>query len=243
MAKLYALAFIFFVTIYSLNAQSVSDSTFVTTASNSAVEHYAEFIKGQSALFTGTEYKEPRSTNEQHPFYPVNDWQWGEILYNGQIYEKAPFMYDIFNDVLITENFHNNEEIALVKEKVAHFTMGKKKFINIINTPAGLPSAGFYELHYNGPSQLLTRHEKKFEERIAQNRLEMSYKEKHRHFIRKGEQYHRVNSRRDLFKLMQDKRQQVRAFINQNNFLISKENPSAMARIAEYYDSLTAETR
>ena len=221
MKNFYGLILLLLLKVCPSHAQNVSDSTFISAASTSAVEHYAEFIKGQSALFTGTEYKEPRMTNDQ----------------------QAPFMYDIYNDVLITENFHNNEEIALVKEKVSHFTMGKRKFINVINIPQGLPAAGFYEIHYDGRSRVLTRHEKKFEERIAQNRLEMSYNEKHRHFVRKGEVYYRVNSKRDLLKLMQDKRQQVRAFINQNNFLISNENPAAIARVAEYYDSLTAETR
>lgn len=243
MKELYSLTFFFAAALNSLYGQSTTDTAFVSVASKNAIAHYAEFIKGQSALFTGTEYKEPKTSNEEHPFFPVNDWQWGEILYNGQLYEVAPFMYDILSDVLITENFHNNEEIALVKEKVSYFTMGKKKFINIINSPQGLPGPGYYEVHYDGPSRILTRHEKKFEERISQNRLEFSYNKKHRHFLRKGEEYHRVNSRRDILKVMQDKRQQVRAYISQNKFLISNENPAAMARIAEYYDSLTADSK
>lgn len=226
---------------FSGYAQTDSDTSFVITASENAVKRYEKFIKGQSGLYNGSEYRTVRRSNEEHPFFFQDDWQWGSVDYNGQHYEQVPILYDIFTDELVTEHYHNAQEIVMVKSKVTAFHMAGADFINIQDPlPSGLPVTGFYEVVYNGPSMILTRHQKRLEEKIEQTELLVFYTFRIRHYLLKDETWYRISSKRELMKLFGDQKQEIRTYIKKNGLKLSKTNPEAYGKVAAYYDTLTS---
>lgn len=222
-------------------SQSLPDTSFVALASANAEKSYHEFIRGQSGVYTGSEYRYEERTNEDHPFYGEFDWVPGTINYEGEIYEGISFLYDLTADILITEHFYNGDEIVLVKSKIKSFTLGDDSFIHINgkDIPAGLPKSGFYEVQYDGKSRVLARHEKAMEEKIENTRVERYFGYKARYYLLKDGVYRKINGRKDLLKLLHDQRPALRAYAAKEKFRISKSNPSSYARIAAYYDSLT----
>jgi hypothetical protein len=237
----YFLLFCFFAVGHLGFSQALPDTSFVAVASANAVKSYHEFIRGQSGVYTGSEYRYEDRTNDDHPFYGEFDWVPGTINYEGEIYEGISFLYDLTADVLITEHFYNGDEIVLVKSKIKSFTLGDDSFIHVNGKgmPAGLPEAGFYQVQYDGKSRVLTRHEKAMVDKIENTRVERYFDYKARYYVLKDGVYQKISGRKDLLKVFDDQKPALRAYASKEKFRISKSNPSSYARIAAYYDAIT----
>ena len=104
----------------------------------------------------------------------------------------------------------------------------------------GLPRDGFYELLYDGPTRVVGRHSKTQQERIENRTLLTYYTYKQRHYLLKNGVYHSLASKGDLLKLLADRKTELRDYIREQKIKISKKDPSSFARVAAYYDTLTA---
>lgn len=216
-----------------------SDSLIVQTAIANTNKLYDDFIMSNSGIINGFEYREPKIRVGQHPYFGENDWTTGDVRYVGQWYRNASLMFNIASDELIVEHPVNGQEIQLIKIKVAEFTLYNRRFLNIKkDEQAGLPDAGFYEVAHDGPSQVLIRHHKLYEEKIEQTTLVFYYTPKIRFYIIKDGTYVRVFRKRDVLKLFSDKKAEMRAFIRTKKLKISKHYPDSYATVAAYYDSI-----
>ena len=134
MIKIYRIVFPIVLSLYigiDCKAQGLADTSFIATASANAIKKYDEFIEGQTGLYSGTEYRTPDRTNDQHPFFVDFDWQPGNVVYNGEFYDNINLLYDITSDVLVIEHFYNGQEVALIKAKVEKFRIGKHSFVHM----------------------------------------------------------------------------------------------------------------
>ncbi len=221
-----------------VKAQS-TDSLIVRTAFANTSNLYEEFITPNSGIINGFEYREPRLRLGQHPYFGENDWTTGDVHYVGQWYRNANLIYNIASDDLIVEHPVNGQEIQLIKIKVADFTLYDRWFHNVKpDELAGLPEPGFYEVAHDGPSRVLIRHHKLYEEKIEQSALVFYYNPKIRFYIMKNGAYVRVYRKRDVLRLFSDKKSELRAFIRSKNLKITKHTPGAYAAVAAHYDSL-----
>ncbi len=220
-------------------AQS-ADSLILQAAFRNTSKLYEDFITPNSGIINGSEYREPRSREEQHAYFGENDWAIGDVKYNGQWYRKASLMYNVESDELIVENPVNGQEIQLVKIKIAEFNLLDRRFLQFREQDlAGLPEPGFYEVAHNGPSRVLIRYEKVYEEKIENSALVLYYTPKIRFYIKSGDSFVRVVRKRDVLKVFSDKKSELRAFIRSKNLKISKHNPRAYGAVAAHYDTLT----
>jgi hypothetical protein len=224
------------------------DTAFLTVARQNLVSYYNGLIRNESALFTGSEYKLPPQTDKEYPFFvkynaPMEDeefWKDGNIVFNQERYENVPVLYDLTQDMVIIENWAG-DPIMLVKEKVSYFSAGKTEFLHLRNTAkVGLPRDGFYELLYDGPTRIVGRHSKTQQERIENRTLLTYYTYKQRHYLLKNGVYHSLASKGDLFKLLADRKTELRDYVREQKIKISKKDPSSFARVAAYYDTITA---
>lgn len=222
------------------NAQSAPDTSFIATASANAIRKYSEFIQGQTGLYSGTEYKIPERTNEEHPFFGEFDWQEGEVFYNGEFYDDIALLYDITSDNVIIEHFYNGQEVRLIKAKVERFRLGDHRFIhlNASSLLPGLSDAGFYRVVYDGPTRLLARHTKQIEEKIETNRVEIYFTPRTKFYVLKDGEYHRVTRKNDFYRLFPEKKQALKSFLAGKKIRITRKNPEAIALLAEHSDSI-----
>lgn len=223
------------------NAQIASDTSFIATASVNAVKKYSEFIQGQTGLYSGSEYKIPERTNDEHPFFGEFDWQDGEIFYNGEFYDNITLLYDITSDNVIIEHFYNGQELRLIKAKVERFRLGDHRFVNLNGSSLlpGLPDAGFYRVAYDGPTRLLSRHTKQIEEKIETNRVEIYFTPRTKYYVLKDGAYHRIARKNEFYKLFPEKKQALKNFVAEKNLRITRKNPKDLALLAAHSDSIT----
>lgn len=228
-----------FIGIYC-KAQQPADTSFIATASANAVKKYSEFIQGQTGLYSGTEYKTPDRTNEQHPFFLELEWQEGDVFYNGEFYDNITLLYDLTSDNVVIEHYYNGQEVMLIKAKVEKFRIGNNRFIHLNGSSLlpGLSDPGFYRVVYDGPTRLLARHRKQIEEKIETNRVEIYFPARTRYYVLKDGTYYRVSKKKDFYKLFPEQKQALRSFLAEQNIKISKKNPESIARLAEHFDSI-----
>ncbi len=198
---------------------------------------YHNWFDGQikrhnSGLFNGIEYKELyRTINERHKFYKSSEFQLGKVVYDGQFYSDVPLKYDLDSDQLLFNVGYQYPypTLLLFKEKVKLFSVGQSNFvlINYLNGP--LEMNGFYEILLDKNAvTLLKKHKKKRFKRIRGNTVYYEFEEVYSFFIRYNEQYHQINTLKDVIEIWPDKRDDIKknlgsAFKNKDlgNYLIS----------------------
>ena len=231
-----ALVAIFLLSSPVLYAQVTSDTLFLNSSITNSIKLYNQTIKGQTALYNGTEYKEPSQTNDEHPFFESEDWVFGNVTYEGKYYEHVPLLYDIVTDRLVTENYYNAEEVSLVIEKINKFTFGDHIFIK--ENHKSLPKSGFYELLYDGVSKAIARRQKVTREAISSQKLEIHFDTRNRFYVFKNNIFFPVKGKNSLLKLFEDEKQTLRQFIKKNNVRFKPDPAKGIAQLAAQYDKL-----
>ncbi len=106
-------------------------------------------MHGQTNLYNGSEYREPRRTNnDQHPYFVSEDWLEGSVLYDGDWYEHVPLQYDITRDVVITEMYTKREPDGAGRCQGRRLLIDGHMFRKLIrDTLNALPETGFYDIY------------------------------------------------------------------------------------------------
>lgn len=224
------------------------DTAFLAVAKKNLAGYYTNLIQDKSALYTGSEYKLPPQTDKEYPYFIKSNvvmddeefWKTGNIIFNQELYTGVPILYDLVQDMVIIENW-TGDPIMLVKEKVSYFSVGTSEFVQIANaSQVDLPRDGFYELLYDGVMRVVGRHNKTQQERIENRTLLTYYTYKQRYYLLKNGKYYPISSKGDLFKLLADRKAELRNYVREQKISVSRKNPESFARIAAFYDSITA---
>jgi hypothetical protein len=226
--------------VFCLRAQ-VTDTTFVEAAVKNVTRLYTHSIKGQTILYNGSEYREPEQTDEEHPFFESNDWVYGSVTYFGEKFDNVPLLYDICTQKVVTENYYNAQEVALVYEKLSQFSLSSHTFIKIRNESVknSLPASGFYELLYNGPSAVIAKRQKILNEKIIPpSTIEIYYDERNRYFLFRNGSYFQVRNKGSVLKILEDEKRALRQFISRNKISFGRDPGPALQQIAREYDNL-----
>lgn len=229
------LSLLFILCMCRANAQT-ADTLFLEAAIKNNIKLYSRSIHGQTTLYNGSQYKQPVEAEDQHPFFISEDWLHGKLLYNRQKYDSVPLLYDITSDQVITENYYNGTEMVLVPEKINQFEIAGNTFINLRHR--SLPKNGFYQLIYNGTSQVVARRQKIIREKIASRTIYYSFDEKSRYFIYKNNSYFPVRTKGSVLKIFKDEKPALETFINKNKINFKSSPETALREIANHYDKL-----
>ena len=119
------------IAIQCLGQAANTDTTFLTLAKKNQEEIYNGFIYGQSRLYNGSEHRDYLSRDEEHPYFGADDWSYGDILYDDELYKNVPLFYDLSRDKVISEHVLNGAKLELVSEKISRFSMGGHTFVKL----------------------------------------------------------------------------------------------------------------
>jgi hypothetical protein len=215
----------------------VADTGFLKDAISASIAKYNNVIRGQTSLYSGSQYRAPKQTDDlEHPFFESDDWVYGDVVYDKKKYEHVALMYDITSDWLITENYYSAQPIVLTSEKLSRFTLGHHVFVR--ETDPSLTTIGFYELLYGGPSKVLARQHKLIREVIESQRIEVKFDSKTKFYLFKNGVFFSVKSKSSLLKLFEDQKQSLRQFIKKNKLQFRPDPSGSIAQVAAQYDQL-----
>lgn len=213
------------------------DTLFLSAARQFQQSVYDRSIGGQSRLFNGTEHRDYLSHDEEHPYFGIDDWQWGHIYYDDERYDSVALFYDLSRDQVITEHMLSGAKIELISPKISAFTMNGHYFERLHRDSSGIISEGFYERLYNGDTKVYVRRSKILTSRASGNELLYSFDERNRVYMLKDQVYYPVKSKKSVFKVLSDKKPELRSILKKEKIIFRNERERGIVLMAQTYDS------
>jgi hypothetical protein len=232
----------------SFGQAALSDSSYLQASVDQSVANFYKAIGQQSRLYNGHEYNpyDPNIKGTALFPYDIQNWEFGEINYDGIVYKNVPIKYDIYKDVVVVLLYNKFSMYSLVSNRVHDFTFANHHFIlfnadSLVNDKSAI-SSGFYDELYGGKTvSVLAKRVKTIQNSSnAVAAPETSFASRDDYYLRKGNIYYKISkSQGSVLNVLKDKKSALQQYLRQNNIRF-KDNPEdAMARIASYYDHLT----
>lgn len=214
------------------------DTAFVGAATTYAKNLYTQVMQGESELYNGTDYPEYIHLRlNQDPFFKVNDWTDGWVLYGGELYDNVPILYDICRDKVVIEHYYNHSMIELLDLNVKKFSLLNHTFVRLIPTEGSNIKTGYYELLHDGKTSSYARWEKLLEDEIRANQATHYFSEKIKYYIYKDGVYYLVKNKASVLKVLEDQKRDLRHFLREKEIDFNQDRGKAIALMTEFYDS------
>lgn len=216
------------------------DTAFVRASIQHASDVYQKSNANQSHLYNGIEYIPYKTSLEKHghPYYLEDDWFDGSIEYNDEKYNNVPMRYDLQRQKIVIEYAAGIGEIELLNEKINQFILGGHTFKNIRKESNSIITPGFYDILYQGKTQVLAKRQKIIHQRDISNNLILEFDSRDKVYLRKNNFYFTITNKASLIKALSDQKQAVKKFISKNKIQYRSNREAALIKIAEHYDEL-----
>lgn len=223
--------------IQSYSQQISPDTAFLAHSKKKIISLYSASIQHQSRLYNGSDYVIYISRDEEHPYFQIDDWTFGSVVYWGELYENVPLMYDLRADQIVAEHNRGNP-IKLLPEKVQGFTILDHTFVRLNKDAQNKISEGFYDRLYDGASKVYAKHIKVYRENIIGREIIPEFEENTKYYVVKNGLFNTIKSKKSLLQVFEDHKQELRSFIRKNHIRFNENRKEAIVRITEFYDSL-----
>jgi hypothetical protein len=227
---------------FSLLAQSASeDSSLYRSALAHTLDTYYSQVGDQSAIYNGRLYSGYGfSFKAGIPYFLSGEFRNESLFYDGIQFENIPLLYDNLSEVLITRD--RGYWVQLVNERIGSFTIAGHRFIRIVTDSLNrsLSGTGFYEILYQGHTIVLKKTVKKIREELSSSEGILRFIDSTEHYyIKMGNAYFTVSSRRAMLDIFSDRKSQIRQFIKKNKLKYRKDKENTMVKVTGYYDQIT----
>lgn len=223
---------------FGVLAQSMQPDSLVRNAAlHSLAQRYDQSMGDNSHLYNGRLYvnKFADKLLEGHPYYAVDDWQEGFVFYDGQYYEKAYLLFNLFLNRLIVDHPTSHQEIELNSEKIAYFGIGRVVF-DYLTTP----SPGFYARLYKGDVKVYAYYYKTIQEKIGGKILITKFLDRRKLYLVREDVFYQVNSKSSALKVFQDKKSELKKFLKEKDIQYHLDKEYALGKMAEHVDYLNS---
>jgi len=177
-----------------------------------------------------------------NPFFLSGNFLTGNVIFNGKEFKNLKVKYDICNDEVILY-INPQTIITLNKEMVNEFTLEYQDtlhhILNMGNDSTSLLK-GYNNLLYDGPTALFVKYTKQVDIQSL-NRLDDVFFQQHRIYIRKDSTIVQISGRRELFRLLGDRKTEIRSYVKRNrlNINVTRKDPYSFVPVLQFYDGKT----
>jgi hypothetical protein len=215
-------------------------SLFASTNCHSYEFHSVQdTLYDRQLLFNGRVWKSRYGQVLDHEFFMTKNWIPGEVTINKKNFSRVMLKYDLFNDELLAM-VNPGTVVILSSERVESFTMvidpEPYRFINCSSANSSLIK-GYAQLLYNGATSLVVKYNKQIKLLAVENKYDEFY-QKQQVFILLNGQFSRIKSKKDLFNLFGDHREEIQKYIREKGLAITISKPESLIPILQFYDSL-----
>jgi hypothetical protein len=207
-------------------------------ALKNSISLYRDRIQYNSFIYEGLEYVGYSDNVIGHPFFESPRWKKGNLYYKGRYYPQVDMLYDIVSDELVIMNYKGATMIKLLKSDISSFSQENHNFIKIDAQEAknSSLSKGFYDLLYNGDSQVLAKRKKEITQPIAEMRVSSEFVQRDTYYIKKGNTYYQVTNKSSVLRVLKDHKRDVRRSLKADGINFRKNPEQAIVKMVEYYD-------
>lgn len=228
---------LFFCCLLCAIAQAQAIDSTARTATQYDLARYEATNSGPERLYNGIEYIGYDRRLTVHPFFGSDSMQNGSIYAGEQVF-TIPLLYDIVRDEVVLAH-PTGYRMALHSDHIQSFSVQGHTFIRRADsTRQGLPT-GFYDLLYDGPTQLLARHTKTIVVNPSANGTYGVFDPKTTYFIRKLGHYFPIKNKRTLLTVLDDGKKQLTASMRKEKLKFKLTIDDSFGKMARYYDELS----
>ena len=190
-------------------------------------------------LLNGRIWRNQYSKVTGNQFFLTDNYIKGSVTFNGRRFDNLDLKYDIYSDELIL-SIGSHPVIFLNKEMTDSFSLGSgNRTYYIINAGTDTMNVlkGFVNLLYKGPSALYVKYIKKIQPQADEGKYDLFYQE-HVVYLRKDSGIVLVKGKRKLFKLLEDKKKEIRDYLKTAGIRVSQKDPFTFIPLLQFYDSI-----
>jgi hypothetical protein len=207
--------------------------------------------------FSGTELSNQDTINENQMLYNGRIWRNlyplikenqflfskeflpASVTMRGKTFSDVIIKYDIFTDEIITP-FAPAGMLQLNKQMVDSFSLifqnKNYHFIRIPDSTSALPG-GYYNVVYKGKTTLYARYSKKIEKLANKDEFDKFYQTNRVYIIQEGKVVN-IPGKKDLFRVLNVHKKEVRLFMREYNIKISIEDPFTFIPFLRFFDDM-----
>ena len=228
---------LFLLAVLTGNAQ-VSPNVTVVKGKEHARHIYERVMEGSQHLYNGSEYVPYQPLNEEHPYFLTEEWITGSLKYDGEWFYDVPLLYDIDREVLVASYYYKGIKMQLNNTRIDEFTIGAHRFINVkTHLDSIRPGKGFFELMYDGKTDVFVKRTKKLNRRIEGLGEFSEFLESNPVYLMTQGQLVKINAKRDVLKALSQNKKELKVFIRKNGLFVH-DRESSTVQVAQYFDSL-----
>lgn len=179
-----------------------------------------------------------------HPFFYDNDLFEGSVTFNGVNFSPLTLTYELLSNelILIKEVGTQTRELILNENFVESFVLihpvtAREHFFERKKL-SGVEGKKYFQVVYKGETTCYIYHKKVINNRVTGNYMG-EYLYQPVIYIKKDDEFRGCTNKRTFLRLFEDQKKQIRKYIRRNNMRIDGEKPEDIARVLDYYDSLT----
>lgn len=190
-------------------------------------------------ILNGKIWRNPYLGVRGHAYFMSGDFLKGDITFNGKVFRDKTFKYDLYADEIVLW-VNPSTIIFLNKEMVDEFTIDYyNNEFRVLNTGNDSTSVlrGYVNIYYEGPTALYVKYRKEIELLAVDNKYDL-FSQHHKVYIRKNGEVIQVSGKRQLYKLLADKKVELKDFVKKNRLSVTKEVPQSFIPLLQYYDGL-----
>ncbi|MBO0936808.1 hypothetical protein J2I47_09660 [Fibrella sp. HMF5335] len=226
--------FLFCCLFYTIAQGQTVDSTGKSVAF--ALARYEALNNNPERLYNGVEYISYDRRLTGHSFFASDSMQNGSIQANGQVF-ALPLLYDIVRDEVVLAH-PTGYRMALLSDRIQGFSVQGHTFIRVDSTQQGLPT-GFYDLLYNGPTQLVAHHTKAIVINPSANGTYGVFDPKTTYYIKKSGRFYPIKNKKTLFVVLENNKKQLTAFTRKEKLKFKQDIGTTFIKLAKANDELT----
>lgn len=224
-----------------------ADSSALTATASTLRQRYAAGRSFDSRLFNGPEYVEyVKSYVRGHPFFGSAEAQEGAITYGGATYAGVPLRYDLLRGQLVLSHPPSSQQLRLVNEQVARFSLSGHTFVRLVADSTAQDSplrTGFYDLLVEGPVRLLAARRKDLQERNTGEGQEGEISQKNEFFLEKDNRTYPVGSAKAVLRLLPESKAALRQYVRAQRLKFGDASrEQSLVLLLKYYASLPRPT-
>jgi hypothetical protein len=189
-------------------------------------------------LYNGRIWKSHYSNVMGHEFFLTKNWLDGDVTINGRTFNNIPLRYDVYNDQLLAM-VNPGTFVQLNKEAVKRFKLNYEKnqyFFENFNAKSVSSSKGYGQVIYNGDICFLIMYFKQIKLLAVDNKYDEFYQTQSIYLLKDG-QFYRISGKRDLFKTLSDREEEIQKYIRDKGIKVSKKMPETFIPVLQFYDS------
>jgi len=223
------------------NTEDVRESL-VNNALSEVASLYDRTMKQNSFIYNGRIYRDNFDAIRGHQYFKEESWVNSKMIFEGESFDSVFIMYDIYNDLVLLENYNEKGRLApiiLNSRDITVFYLHDHTFIylqedTVLNMPEGI----YDELYSESSIYLFAKRSKEIIKTTKWNDLLEDFVENDEYYLKKDGLYHRIKNMKSFLKVFKDRKKRLKIYIRKNNLNYLESFEEALIKIIAYNETL-----